>query len=339
MGWWISSSRRGARSSGTAGSRVLSSDQTPGVSLLHFFFFFAGSSRLPSVDPQCGREAFSPAPETQTPDVREVSPRRFEDRAEPGSANQEISRSLPSTETPSLFSLPNPPGFWSSVRLLGGGAGTAGAGADPKPGSSGRGGGARRPPPPQARPDRPAQGAPGGASVCGGAPVGCARRRADAWRSWEAEGPVLPRRRPFQPRWFPHGPQQPLSEARPRPAAATAAEPARPCGRLSGRCTGARSRVAAPAAAQIRTRLEARARPQDLALASLLGTRADAAPPDPSVRRSSGLFGEWLGRDAGPGAGDGRTRWIAGQCTDLGKRPCPDVLEEIVPPVSPRRIS
>lgn len=124
-----------------------------------FFFFFAGSSRLPSVDPQCGREAFSPAPETQTPDVREVSPRRFEDRAEPGSANQEISRSLPSTETPSLFSLPNPPGFWSSVRLLGGGAGTAGAGADPKPGSSGRGGGARRPPPPPGTP-RPAR--PGG---------------------------------------------------------------------------------------------------------------------------------------------------------------------------------
>ena len=157
-------------------------------------------------------------------------------------------------------------------------------------------------------------------------PVASARRPANARRSWEEEGPALPRRRPFRPRWFPHGRHLRLPGARPRPAAGVAGELARPCGSLSPRRTGARSPTAAPAAVQIKTPPGARARPRDLPPASLLRPLApQRAPqgfggrgaPEPCVRPSRGRFGEWLGRDAGLGAGGGRTRWTARRCRDL----------------------
>lgn len=224
VGWQVTSSRCTAPSSGPAGSRFNPPTKRQESPLSDFL---AGSSRLPLAEPQCGRVAFSLAPGTVT-GTWGGSPRRFEERVEPVSANQEDPPPFaPSTETHSLV---NP--FLPATRQLLGASCSCPRGGGGHPGCpSGGGGGGYKAralgargrgrvtpwPAPTRRPEGPREGRTGAPA----APVASAPGRADAWRVQPcpgvgAVGPAVPARQ---------------AAASPRhatlPRRAAAAEPAR----------------------------------------------------------------------------------------------------------------
>lgn len=280
VGWRVTPSRCGAPSLGTAGSRFnprIKHQESPLAA------FLAGSSLLPVADPQCGREAVSPAPRTQPPDVGQCRRRSARKGRSPCPRTRRPHPPFASsTEAPCLVS--------SLLPLLGALCGRLCGGADAGRGWQGRRGseaGALGP-----RERGPATPRPAGRGEVVRRPLQSLHPEIGG-RPQEAAGPALPG-----------------SRQRPGSAAASTDEPARRvwasiCGR------GARASPASPPARRRSPDKDAaagsRAARGDLPLASPLpsphaerGRRCVAAaagqglaaPSEPFVWRSRSSLGE-----------------------------------------------